>query len=56
MVRFVVLVLLVFLLGTQSVLAEDAADIERRKADLILKLKVHRAIDRGAIWVGVSSS
>ncbi|MFV1957810.1 MAG: prenyltransferase/squalene oxidase repeat-containing protein, partial [Planctomycetota bacterium] len=29
----------------------DDADLEKRKQDLLLRLRVHRAIDEGAVWV-----
>lgn len=41
----------ILLAGLRSARAEEPADIERRKEDLLLKLRTTRAIDRGAIWV-----
>jgi len=45
------LLLLLLLVGSRPARGEDPADIARRKEDLLLKLKVHRAIDRGALWL-----
>ena len=39
------------LTGPFPALAEEPSDIERRKEDLLIKLRTTRAIDRGAIWV-----
>jgi hypothetical protein len=37
--------------GLVPLRAEEPNDIERRKEDLLVKLRTARAIDRGAIWV-----
>ncbi len=45
--------LLALLSLTPTALGEDPApeDVARRKADLLFRLRVHRALDRGALWL-----